>query len=115
MLADRFRGMSEGKLTGPLPPHATRAEAGRRMAQALADAALGVQAQGASEPPAWREVPELSPFAVGDQIAVTGQDLLAALTVADPARLAWTREGRHPTAQVVVAALDALRRLRLAL
>ena len=49
------------------------------LAQRLADAASGVAARGADQPPEWREVPEIELFAVGEQVAVTGADLVREL------------------------------------
>ena len=113
-LAERFRTLSEAKLAGSLPPHGSRAAAGRHLAQLLADAALGVAGRQAAGPPAWREVPELDPFAVGDQIAVTGYDLVAALAGVAEAEQVWTRQGRRPAGDVTAAALDAVKWLRQA-
>jgi hypothetical protein len=114
LVADRFRHLSESRLTGALPPHRTRAEAGRQLAQQLADAALGIGCRASTSPPRWREVPELNHFAVGDQIAVTGHDLVQVLAGVGADEPAWTRVGRRTTGEVVAAALDALRGLRLA-
>jgi hypothetical protein len=114
-LAERLRGLSDTKLAGALPPYPSRAAAGRAVAQLLADSAVGVAERRAPAPPVWREVPELNPFAVGDQIAVTGHDLWMALAGVTGDELVWTTEGRRTTGQVVTRALDALRRLRLAL
>ena len=49
------------------------------MAQLLALAAQGIEERSADSEPRWRRVPELNDFAVGDQVAVTGNDLLALL------------------------------------
>jgi hypothetical protein len=48
--------------------------AAQALAQQLADAAQDLEAPGAPR----RAVPDLGVFAVGDQVAVTGADLLAA-------------------------------------
>ncbi len=112
ILAERFRTLSEAKLARPLPPHPSRAAAGRYLAQLLADAALGVADREAPGPPAWREVPELDPFAVGDQIAVTGADLVNALDGLAEAEPVWARDGRRPAGEVAAAALEALNWLR---
>ena len=42
------------------------------------------------------ELPELSDLAVGDQVAVTGHDLLAALDLVGPAVPVWTSTEEHP-------------------
>jgi hypothetical protein len=98
-LADRYRHLSESRLNSPITPDetsdpgATRAAAGLALARLLA--ALG-------DAPPGHEVPDLGVFAVGDQIAVTGLDLVA--------RLERTREDK-----VLDEALHAVRRLAAAL
>jgi hypothetical protein len=118
-VSDRLRTLSLDRLSGPLPPYASRAEAGRALAQRLADAAQGIEGRGSGEPPSWREVPRLGDHAAGDQVAVTGQDLLAALAAAEAddevSAKAWTRAGRRPVREVAEDAAAALRELRLAL
>lgn len=75
-IADRFRHLSESRLRGRIDPDdlsgggLSRAAAGLALARRLA--ALGDAPDGA-------EVPDLGAFAVGDQIAVTGLDLVAHL------------------------------------
>ena len=96
-LADRLRGLSEARLDGPLPPHASRAAAARALAQLLADAAQDLEEPGAPR----RTVPDLGVFAVGDQVAVTGADLLAAAGSTD----------RDVPAEVVESVADLRRRL----
>ena len=105
-VADRLRSLSQAKLTGPVAGHASRAQAARSTAQALADAAALVESGHA----AWaagvvpgRSVPLLNEFAAGDQVAVTGHDLIAALDAAPGADFA-------PAVQALAA--DALERLR---
>jgi len=114
-VSDRLRTLSLSRLSVPFPPYASRAEAGRALAQRLADAAQGIEGRRSLEPPFWREVPLLGDVAAGDQVAVTGQDLLAALAVADAYAEVWTRTGRRPAGEVAEDAEAALRDLRLAL
>jgi len=78
-VAERLRRLSPARLRMPWPPYPSRAQAGRMLAQRLADAASGVAARGADQPPEWREVPEIELFAVGEQVAVTGADLVREL------------------------------------
>ena len=90
-VAGRLRSLSQARLTAPVPGHASRAEAARSTAQALADAAAVLEAKpepaadvdataGASQTaPRPRVLPTLTEFAAGDQVAVTGHDLIAAL------------------------------------
>jgi hypothetical protein len=111
-LADRLRSLSQPRLEAPVPGHASRADGGRAVAQTLATAAQGVEERAAAEEPAWRTVPALSPFAAGDQVAVTGTDLVAAATGLDPYEEVWTPVGRARLADVVAAAAERLADLR---
>ncbi|WP_406202531.1 hypothetical protein OH807_24440 [Kitasatospora sp. NBC_01560] len=72
-LADRFRSMPQSRLLGAVPGHPSRAAAALALARWLAAAA-----QGAEGGPV-REVPDAGAFAAGDQLAVAGHDLAAAL------------------------------------
>ena len=71
-MADRLRSMSLERLTRPFPPYASRAAAALALAQQLADTALDLEGLPR------RPVPDVGPLAVGDQVAVTGEDLAAA-------------------------------------
>jgi hypothetical protein len=113
MLAERFHRLAEGRLRQPLPPFPSRAEAGRSIAQALADAAYGIEQRNAPAPPAWRDVPRAGAFAVADQITVTGNDLLAALCGVPESGEVWTRDGRCTAREVVAAIREAMLTLRL--
>jgi len=77
-LASRYRSMPESKLHGRLPDGRSRAAAGHELASLIALAAQGVEDRARPVPPAWRALPFEGPFVVGDQIGVTGHDLLAA-------------------------------------
>ena len=113
-VSDRLRGLSEARLAAAAPPHASRAAAARATAQTLADAAAGLEAGVDPASPTWRTLPELSDLAAGDQLAVTGHDLLAAAQQAAPDDHAWARHGPR-TAHLVLSeaatALTSLRRL----
>ncbi|MGH8970782.1 MAG: hypothetical protein ACRDV1_12630 [Actinomycetes bacterium] len=111
-VAERFRGLSEARLLAELPPHGSRAAAGRHAVRVLADAAQGLDARDAPTEPTWRPVPELSPFAVGDQVAVTGQDLLAALDAVGPEEAVWGPGGRRTARDLVTDAAETLAALR---
>ncbi|MCU7823110.1 hypothetical protein [Kitasatospora sp. DSM 101779] len=87
-LADRFRSMPQSRLLAGVPGHPSRAGAGLALARSLAAAALELE----GEPP--REVPDAGPFAVGDQLAVAGHDLVIAA---------------HDRPEAVAAALAAVR------
>lgn len=114
-LADRLRSLSEGRLARPLPSAGSRADAAHALAQALAVAAQGIEQHADASAPAWREVPRLDDFAVGDQIAVTGTDLVSAAAGLHPSTSVWTPHGRQPVGDVVSRCASALRELRLAL
>ncbi|MBR7830238.1 hypothetical protein KDK95_28300, partial [Actinospica sp. MGRD01-02] len=77
-LAGRFRSMPESKLLGRLPDGQPRASAGHELAEWLAYAAQGVEDRDSAVAPEWRQLPFDGPFVVGDQIGVTGHDLLTA-------------------------------------
>jgi hypothetical protein len=125
-VSDRLRMLPLARLSAPLPPYGTRAEAGHAVAQRLAEAAQGIEARDAPQPPAWREVPRLAEHGTADLIAVTGQDLLDALASAGADAQVWTRAGqsatragqsatRAPIRDAVERAAADLRELRLAL
>ncbi len=78
-VAERLRTLSEAQLAAEAPPYPSRAAGARTVAQTLADAAQALEERGSGAEPRWRDVPALSDFAVGDQVALTGQDLLTAL------------------------------------
>jgi hypothetical protein len=107
-VADRLRSLSQSRLAAPAPPYASRADAARAAAQALADAAQGLAERACGPEPSWRPLPLLSDFAVGDQVAVTGRDLLDELSGCDPAAQVWTRSGRRTAREVVTDAAGAL-------
>ena len=81
-LSAHFRGMPESKLLGRLPDGRSRAAAGHELAGRVALAAQGVEDRGLPVPPTWRRLPFEGPFVVGDQIGVTGHDLLVACVCA---------------------------------
>ncbi|MEK2488532.1 hypothetical protein WN990_03130 [Kitasatospora purpeofusca] len=83
-LADRFRAMPQSRLLGAVPGHPSRAAAGLALARWLAvtaRAAEAVRADGGVPGPPADELPDAGAFAVGDQLAVVGHDLAAALAV----------------------------------
>ncbi len=111
-VSDRLRHVSEAQLATPAGPYATRADAGRHAAQALATAAQALEEGAGPASPAWRTVPRLADFAVGDQVAVTGQDLLAAAAATQAGDEVATPDGRRPAAEVVRGAADLLATVR---
>lgn len=82
--------MPQSKLLGRLAgsDSRSRAEAGHALAARLAAAGQGVEERDLAEPPVWRALPYDGPFVVGDQIAVTGHDLLRAASAALPVPVA---------------------------
>ena len=77
-LASAYRSLPESKLLGRLPDGRTRATAGHELAALIASAAQGVEDRSRPSAPSWRPLPYEGPFVVGDQLGVTGHDLLAA-------------------------------------
>jgi hypothetical protein len=77
-VADRLRSMSQERLNRPFPPYASRAAAALALAQLLADTAQDLAGPAGHGEGARRFVPDLGPLAVGDQVAVTGTDLVIA-------------------------------------
>ncbi|MGH8868815.1 MAG: hypothetical protein ACRDYU_12540 [Actinomycetes bacterium] len=114
-LSQRLRGLGLPRLAQDLHPYGTRGDAGHRAAQVLADLAHGVEDRNDPSAPRWREVPRLSDASIGDQVAVTGHDAVAAVAGTPPEAEVWTRAGRSPVSEAVADALAELRTLRLAI
>jgi len=94
LLAASYRTLPQSKLLGLLPDGCSRAEAGHRFAALLAALGQGVEERALAGPPTWRELPFDGAFIVGDQIAVTGHDLVAGMRgLADLDELVWAVEG----------------------
>jgi hypothetical protein len=104
-VAERIGRLPESRLRA-------RAASGLELAQELADAAAGIEARAAANPPPPREVPALSLFAVGDQVAVTGADLLAAADGLAGTTAVWHRGEQCPLTELLAhlqACADAVR------
>ena len=110
-LADRLRTLADTRLARPLDGGATAADRAHALAQALADAEQGIAERAAERPPAWRAVPRLGDLAVGDQVAVTGADLVAACDGLGPDEPVWTRAGRSAASAVLARAVADVREL----
>jgi len=98
-MADRLRSLSDVRLAAAAPGGGSRADAAHALAQRLADAAATLGGHDV------RLVPRLDDLAVGDQVAVTGTDLVHALR--DAARGPATR-----WAAIAESALADVRLLR---
>ncbi|MGA5700729.1 hypothetical protein [Peterkaempfera bronchialis] len=98
-LADRFRSMPQSRLAAPVPGHPSRAAAVLALARRLAEHAQAVEEQGTET----RRLPDAGPFACGDQLAVAGHDLAAALADLPPDAPVATQDGARSTAAGVLA------------
>ncbi|MDH6112497.1 hypothetical protein P3T36_001380 [Kitasatospora sp. MAP12-15] len=99
-LADRFRSMPQSQLLGAVPGHPSRAAAGLALASELAAAAQLLE-EGADA--ALRPLPSAGAFAVGDQLAVAGHDLVAALGDRPADAVVPTTDGVRSTAAGLLA------------
>ncbi len=114
-VADRLRNLSQARLSAPFPPYASRASAGRHLAQELADAARSVAIAAGGGAPVVRTIPETCAFAVGEQVAVTGHDLIEELaTVRDDSEILHGGE-RTRVGALIAASIATLKEFRLAL
>jgi hypothetical protein len=109
-LAEGYRRLPHSKFALRLEPYGDRAQAAYWLASQLTTVAQGMERWDSPQPPAWRELPTLGVFALGDQIAVVGNDLLAAYRVLKDPRetLIWTPgEGRVPAEKAMAAVLES--------
>jgi hypothetical protein len=111
-VVDRLRGLSEARLAAEAPPHPSRAAAARATAQALADAAQALEDRDQPDEPVWRQLPPLHDLALGDQLSVTGHDLIAAADDASPDDPVWARGRRRTAGEVLTGAAAHLGELR---
>ncbi|MFJ3220628.1 hypothetical protein ACIPLC_32485 [Kitasatospora sp. NPDC086801] len=102
-LADRFRSLPQSKLLGAVPGYESRAAAALALARRLA--ALALAAEGGPE----REFPEAGAFAVGDQLAVAGHDLAAALAALPEDAEVALPEGPEAVSEVLAGAVAGVR------
>jgi hypothetical protein len=102
--------MPQSRLLGAVPGHPSRAAAGLALARELADRTEQLVAGPRA---VRRELPDAGAFAVGDQIAVTGHDLVTALDErADPGAVgAGNDEAAAALLAEAVAAVDEVARL----
>src|SRR5436305_13091541 len=99
-LADRFRAMPQSRLLAAVPGYPSRAAAGLALARQLASRAQLLEKPAVGAP---RAFPDAGAFAVGDQIAVAGHDLLAALAPLTPEQVVETPDGARSTAAGLLA------------
>jgi hypothetical protein len=120
-VSDRLRSMSQARLEGDLPPGdavelprwGSRAQAGRGMGTWMSDQALAFEAAAEGRPyPGFRGMPELKVFAAGDQLAVGGHDLLAALGLVAPETVVQMSDERRTARERVELTLRMLADLR---
>ncbi|MFE7527985.1 hypothetical protein ACFU7Y_20045 [Kitasatospora sp. NPDC057542] len=102
-LADRFRSLPQSKLLGAVPGYASRAAAALELARRLAGLAL------ATEGGPQREFPDAGAFAVGDQLAVAGHDLAAALAALPQGAEVALPDGPVAATEVLAGAVAAVR------
>jgi hypothetical protein len=103
LLAASYRSLPQSKLLALLPDGRSRAEAGHRFAALLAALGQGVEERASDAAPLWRDLPFDGAFIVGDQIAVTGHDLVAGMRgLTDLDELVWSAEGERVRAGEVL-------------
>lgn len=104
VFADRLRTLPESRLRRSVGAESL-AQAGVALAQLQADLAAGVEARDGAAPTR-RTVPDLGPFTVADQIAVTATDLARALDGVDPDAVVWTPDGERDVLSRLLEHLD---------
>ncbi len=101
LLADRFRAMPQSRLhAAAADGQGARAAVGLALARELAAAAQLLEEGEAASP---RPFPDAGAFAVGDQLAVAGHDLAAALAPLAPGAPVPTTDGARSTAAGLLA------------
>lgn len=117
-LAEGYRRLPHSKFALRLEPYGDRAQAGHWLAAQVTMVAQGIERWDSPQPPRWRDLPTLGVFALGDQIAVVGNDLVAAYrALKDPREtFIWTPgDGRVPAEKAMAAVLESTTALRKAL
>ncbi|MFJ4190187.1 hypothetical protein [Kitasatospora sp. NPDC089509] len=102
-LAHRFRSLPQSKLLGAVPGHASRAAAALDLARRLAASALAAEGGPA------REFPDAGAFAAGDQLAVAGHDLAAALAALPEGARVALPDGPVAVGELLAGAVAAVR------
>jgi hypothetical protein len=117
-LADGYRRLPHSKFALRLEPYGDRAQAGHWLAAQVTMVAQGMERWDSPQPPRWHDLPRLGVFALGDQIAVVGNDLVAAYRALEDPRdtFIWTPgDGRVPAEKAMAAVLESTTALRKAL
>jgi hypothetical protein len=117
-LADGYRRLPHSKFGLRLEPYGDRAQAGHWLAAQVTMVAQGMERWDSPQPPRWHDLPRLGVFALGDQIAVVGNDLVAAYRALEDPRdtFIWTPgDGRVPAEKAMAAVLESTTALRKAL
>ena len=117
-VAEAYRRLPHSRFGLRLEPYGDRARAGHWLATQLTLLAQGMESWDSPRPPVWRELPVLGVFAIGDQIAVVGNDLLAAYSALKDPRgtMVWTPGGsRMPADKAMAAVLESTTALRKAM
>ena len=117
-LAEGYRRLPHSKFALRLEPYGDRAQAGHWLAAQVTMVAQGIERWDSPQPPVWHDLPTLGVFALGDQIAVVGNDLVAAYrALKDPHEtFIWTPgDGRVPAEKAMAAVLESTTALRRAL
>lgn len=104
--------MSPDRLAAELPPWTSRAAAAHATARRIALLAQGVEAGESSQPPAYRELPDVHDRVVADQLAVCTNDLLIALDGVPESTLVWIGVTKATVQDVLAEAGQALTELR---
>lgn len=115
-LVDRLGRLPQRRLTAAGAAAGTgrsAAETGRELAEHLAAWSAGVEGRSESAAPPRRSLPDVGPFGVGDQLAVTGHDLVLALAeLTDLDDPVWDGGARRPAREILADALARVAALR---
>ncbi|MGQ0625195.1 MAG: hypothetical protein ACT4PP_11180 [Sporichthyaceae bacterium] len=103
--SDRLRTLPESRLRRV-------EESVRAVLERLAELGAGIEARAVATPPRAPAVPELSVFALGDQLAVLGTDVVVGLDALARGDLVWLAGDRAPAARALEAAAQWLGELR---
>ncbi len=112
-LADLLRTLPESRLRRATAGESV-AQAALRIAQLLADTAAGIHDRDAAAP-TMRQVPDLGPFALPDQLTVTATELDGAARGLDASTQVWAPDGKRSTLGAVLGVVASRTAALLAL